>query len=58
MARACRIVDILGQHGGVAAGKAMMAVHGIDVGDPRLPLRALTVGEKADIVRRLRDILG
>jgi N-acetylneuraminate lyase len=58
MAKACRIVDILGQYGGVAAGKAMMAVHGIDVGDPRLPLRALTVGEKADIVRRLRDILG
>jgi len=58
MARVCRIVDILGQYGGIAAGKAMMAVHGVDVGDPRTPLRALTVGEKADVVRRLRDILG
>jgi N-acetylneuraminate lyase len=58
MAKACRIVDVLGQYGGVAAGKAMMAIHGIDVGDPRPPLRALTIGERADIVRRLRDILG
>jgi N-acetylneuraminate lyase len=58
MAKVCRIVDILGQYGGIAAGKAMMALHGIDVGDPRPPLRALPVGEKADIVRRLRDILG
>ena len=57
MAKVCRIVDILGQYGGIAAGKAMMALHGIDVGDPRPPLRALPVGEKADIVRRLRDIL-
>jgi N-acetylneuraminate lyase len=58
MAKACRIVDLLVQFGGIAAGKAMMALHGIDVGDPRPPLRALPVGEKADIVRRLRDILG
>jgi N-acetylneuraminate lyase len=58
MAKVCRIVDILGHYGGIAAGKAMMAVHGIDVGDPRPPLRALAVGEKADVVRRLRDILG
>lgn len=58
MAKVCRIVDLLVQYGGVAAGKAMMAVHGIDVGDPRPPLRALSVGEKADIVSHLGDILG
>jgi N-acetylneuraminate lyase len=58
MAKVCRIVDLLVQYGGVAAGKAMMAMHGIDVGDPRPPLRALSVGEKADVVSRLGDILG
>jgi N-acetylneuraminate lyase len=35
----------------------MMAVHGIDVGDPRLPLRALTATQKADVVARTRAIL-
>jgi N-acetylneuraminate lyase len=58
MAKVCRIVDILGQYGGIAAGKAMMALHGIDVGDPRPPLQPLTAGEKADVVIRLRSILG
>jgi N-acetylneuraminate lyase len=57
MVKICSIVDILMQYGGVAAGKAMMAVHGIDVGNPRLPLKPLTAGEKKDIVARLRAIL-
>jgi N-acetylneuraminate lyase len=57
MTKVCRIVDILGQYGGIAAGKAMMAIHGIDVGDPRPPLKPLTAGEKADVVFRLRSIL-
>jgi N-acetylneuraminate lyase len=58
MAKVCRIVDILVRYGGVAAGKAMMAVHGIDAGDVRLPLRALAAGEKKAIVGGLKDILG
>lgn len=58
MARACRIVDLLVRYGGVAAGKAMMAIHGIDVGDVRLPLRVLTAAEKKDIVAGLKEILG
>lgn len=57
MTKVCRIVDILVEHGGVAAGKAMMAVHGIDVGDPRLPILPLSAAQKADIVSRLRAIL-
>lgn len=58
MAKVCRIVDLLVRYGGVAAGKAMMAVHGIDAGDPRPPLKALTAAEKKTIVIGLKDILG
>jgi N-acetylneuraminate lyase len=57
MAKVCQIVDILVQYGGIAAGKAMMAIHGIDAGDVRLPLKALTSGQKRDIVSRLKKIL-
>ncbi len=57
MAKVCRIVDILVQYGGVAAGKAMMAIHNIDAGDPRPPLRALSAAEKSDVVVRLKAIL-
>jgi N-acetylneuraminate lyase len=57
MAQVCRIVDLLMRYGGIACGKAMMAIHGIDVGDPRLPLKALTLGEKSEVVTRLRSIL-
>ncbi len=57
MEKACQIVDILVQYGGVAAGKAMMAVHGVDVGDVRLPLKALTSEQKKDVVFRLKKIL-
>lgn len=56
MKKVCDIVDILVQYGGVAGGKAMMAVHGLDMGDVRLPNRALTAAEKADCVKRLRKI--
>ena len=57
MARLCSIVDILFQYGHVAASKAMMAIHDIDAGDPRLPIKALTAEEKKEIVTRLRAIL-
>ena len=58
MAKVCQIVDILVQYGGVAGGKAMMAIHGIDAGDVRLPLKALTAEQKKDITTRLKAILG
>ena len=56
MRKVCDIVDILVQYGGVAGGKAMMAVHGLDMGDVRLPCKSLTPAEKADCVNRLRKI--
>ncbi len=57
MTKVCRCVDLLVQFGGVAAGKAMMMLHGIDVGDPRLPLTRLTADEKTRIVESMREIL-
>ena len=57
MARLCSIVDLLVRYGGVAAGKAMMAVHGINAGNPRLPIKALTARQKKTIVTRLKAIL-
>ena len=56
MRKVCDIVDILVQYGGVAGGKAMMAVHGLDMGDVRLPCKPLAAAEKADCVRRLKEI--
>ena len=56
MKKVCDIVDILVQYGGVAGGKAMMAVHGLDMGGVRLPCKSLTAAEKADCVKRLRKI--
>jgi N-acetylneuraminate lyase len=44
------------QYDGVAAGKAAMQLHGIDVGDPRLPIRALSGAHKGgvkEVVSRL-----
>ena len=58
MTKVCKIVDILVQYGGVAGGKAMMAIHGIDAGDVRLPLKPLTAEQKKDIVSRVKVILG
>jgi N-acetylneuraminate lyase len=58
MAKVCRLVDILFRYGGVAAGKAMMAVHGLDLGDVRLPLKALTAADKSAIVAEVAEILG
>jgi N-acetylneuraminate lyase len=50
------LVDILVEFGGVAAGKAIMAMHGIDCGDPRLPIPALTDAQKQDIIQRVEAL--
>jgi len=47
------LIRPLVQYGGVAAGKAAMLLHGIDVGDPRLPIRALSATEKEDVVAKM-----
>ncbi|MCR5414046.1 MAG: dihydrodipicolinate synthase family protein [Kiritimatiellae bacterium] len=56
MKKVCDIVDILVEYGGVAAGKAMCAVWGVDLGTVRVPLKALTADEKKSIVARLKKI--
>lgn len=55
-AKVVKLVDILVQYGGVAAGKAIMALHGIDCGDPRLPISALTAAQKQDIIQRVEAL--
>jgi len=56
MKKVCDIVDILVQYGGVAGGKAMMAVWGLDMGGVRLPNILLDAKQKADCVKRLKKI--
>lgn len=46
MDKVIAIIRILVQYGGVAAGKLAMQLHGIDVGDPRRPLRQMTSEQK------------
>lgn len=55
MDKVISIIRPLVQYGGVAAGKAAMQLHGIDVGDPRLPIRALSAKEKEDVVAKMND---
>lgn len=55
MDRVIAIVRVLVEYGGVAAGKAAMQLHGIDAGDPRTPIRALTAAQKADVVAKMRE---
>jgi N-acetylneuraminate lyase len=49
------LIRVLVEYGGVAAGKAAMALHDIDAGDPRLPLKALTLEQKQDVINKMRD---
>ena len=56
MKKVCDIVDILVQYGGVAGGKVMCKMWGIDLGDVRLPNKSLTPADKADIVKRIKKI--
>lgn len=48
------LIRVLVEFGGVAAGKATMALHDINVGDARLPLRALSKEEKITVEQRMR----
>lgn len=41
-ARAMEFIDVLGRHGGLAAGKSAMKLIGVDCGPVRTPLRPLT----------------
>ena len=50
MDKVCAGVDLLVQHGGLAAGKALMGIQGIECGDPRPPLMPLC----KNIIDRIR----
>lgn len=54
MDKVIALIRPLVEYGGVAAGKAAMLLHGIDVGDPRLPIRALSAQEKEDVVAKMK----
>lgn len=56
MKKVCDIVDILVQYGGVAGGKVMCKMWGLDLGDVRLPNKSLKPADKAAIVKRIKKI--
>jgi len=53
----CRLVDMLGEYGGIAAGKAMLMTAGVDFGDPRLPLLPLDEEPKRQIIAAATKLL-
>ena len=48
--KAVEIVELLIEFGGIAAGKAFMALHGIDCGHPRPPLSPLSALERSRLL--------
>ena len=48
---------LLVKYGGLAAGKVMMQVQGVDCGDPRPPLTALKQNDKDAVLNGLRSLL-
>ncbi len=56
MKKVCDIVDILVQYGGVAGGKVMCKMWGVDLGDVRLPNKTIDEKGKADIIKRIKKI--
>lgn len=54
MDKVIAIIRVLVEYGGVAAGKVAMQLHGIDVGDPRRPLRPLTAAQKTDALAKFK----
>ena len=57
MDKVCRSVALLVKYGGLAAGKVMMQVQGVDCGDPRPPLRALKPEDKDAVLEGITSIL-
>ncbi len=55
-ARCARMVDIQVRHGGIPAFKATMALIGLDCGPVRLPQRALSPGQVAEMRAELEAI--
>jgi N-acetylneuraminate lyase len=57
MSKVCRIVDLLVKYGGVVGGKAMMAIHGLDMPTVRPPLSCLTAEQRKDCADTVAAIL-
>lgn len=51
--RSQKLIAILGRYGGLAAGKAVMQILGIDCGPVRPPLRSLSGEERQELKREL-----
>ncbi|MDG2125808.1 MAG: dihydrodipicolinate synthase family protein [Verrucomicrobiales bacterium] len=54
--QAVRIVELLIEFGPVAAGKAIMSLHGIDCGSPRSPFSPLAPNTKANLLAAVTEI--
>jgi N-acetylneuraminate lyase len=54
--RAMDFIDVLGRHGGLAAGKTAMKLIGIDCGPVRLPLRAVSERDEKSLQENLERI--
>lgn len=54
--RAIDFISVLDRHGGLAAGKAVMKLIGVDCGPVRLPLRALTAADEASLREGLERV--
>jgi len=55
-AQAVKFIDVLQKYGGLAAGKSIMKLIGIDCGPVRLPLRALDSTEETGLRQDLESI--
>ncbi len=53
---AIRVIDLMIRNGGMAAGKAIMGMIGIDCGPVRAPLHALTAKQRAQLQKELDEL--
>ena len=56
--RVVQLVELLIEFGVLAAGKALMELHGVDCGDPRVPNTALSRADKDRLLDAARTISG
>ena len=54
--RAMQFINVLDRHGGLAAGKAVMKLIGLDCGPVRLPLRAVSADHERSLHAELEQI--
>ncbi|MCD9527835.1 dihydrodipicolinate synthase family protein [Photobacterium carnosum] len=54
MTNVIKLIKVLVEFGGVAAGKVAMELHGINAGNPRLPLTPLSEKQKEIVVEKMK----